>query len=177
MGWTAAGGHYLPASESLASEAVALLLSPQAAGGYLLAALLFAWQFPHFNALSHPIRHEYLSAGYKMAVSLRPALNARVALRYALLMFPICFGLTAAGVHELVADFQPFASGRSCGSDRAGPARRRRARCRRAGSRYRNPGRRTPARPGRLPRAADGRRRSETSRGTGRRRPRRRRRR
>ncbi|KAF2148762.1 protoheme IX farnesyltransferase, partial [Myriangium duriaei CBS 260.36] len=108
MGWTAAGGHYLTAPtrpdtsawEQLRAEAAALLLSPQASGGYLLAALLFAWQFPHFNALSHPIRHEYAAAGYKMAVSLAPRLNARVALRYAILMFPICAGLSAVGVTD-----------------------------------------------------------------------------
>ncbi|GAM89403.1 hypothetical protein ANO11243_074410 [Dothideomycetidae sp. 11243] len=107
MGWCAAGGHYLstasPSSspiEQLRSEAAALLLSPQAAGGYLLAALLFAWQFPHFNALSYPIRHEYAAAGYKMAVSLRPALNARVALRYALALFPVCAGLSYVGVTD-----------------------------------------------------------------------------
>lgn len=107
MGWCAAGGHYLtlpsaPSSalEQLRSEAAALLLSPQAAGGYFLAALLFAWQFPHFNALSYPIRHEYAAAGYRMAASFAPRLNARVSLRYALAMFPICAGLTLVGVTD-----------------------------------------------------------------------------
>ncbi|PSK50331.1 Protoheme IX farnesyltransferase, mitochondrial [Elsinoe australis] len=112
MGWTAAGGHYLTTSsatagdperstlQSLVDEASALLFTPDATGGWLLAALLFAWQFPHFNALSHPIRHEYKNAGYKMMVSFYPKLNARVALRYSAVMFPICVGLTYAGITD-----------------------------------------------------------------------------
>ncbi|KAF4549704.1 Protoheme IX farnesyltransferase-like protein [Elsinoe fawcettii] len=109
MGWTAAGGHYLttPAFsdsvstlQALTDEAKALLFTPAATGGWLLAALLFAWQFPHFNALSYPIRHEYANAGYKMAVSFYPKLNARVALRYSIAMFPICVGLTYDGITD-----------------------------------------------------------------------------
>lgn len=125
MGWTAAGGQYaaatppsyrpFPISSSstnpqtptttsttaaLLDEMQLLLFSPQATGGWLLAALLFAWQFPHFNALSHPIRHEYASAGYRMLVSSSPARNTRVALRYSLVMFPICFGLTYTHVTD-----------------------------------------------------------------------------
>ena len=102
MGWCAAGGHYITSSspQSLADEASALLFSPASAGGWLLAALLFAWQFPHFNALSHPIRHEYLAAGYRMLVSLNPRMNTRVALRYSLLMFPICIGLSYVNVTD-----------------------------------------------------------------------------
>lgn len=85
---------------ALADEMSLLLLTPQATGGWLLAALLFAWQFPHFNALAHPIRHEYRNAGYRMLAWFHPARNTRVALRYSLLMFPICIGLTAAGVTD-----------------------------------------------------------------------------
>lgn len=94
MGWTAAAGQYASADDSWRE----LLFTQQAAGGWWLAALLFAWQFPHFNALSHTIRHEYAAAGYKMLCSVNPARNARVALRYSLLMFPICFGLAASGI-------------------------------------------------------------------------------
>lgn len=112
MGWTAAGGQYASSPNAaasggtestiaaLGSEFRELLLSPESTGGWLLAALLFAWQFPHFNALSYPIRHEYFNAGYKMCVSLYPALNARVALRYSALMFPICIGLSYVGVTD-----------------------------------------------------------------------------
>jgi len=110
MGWCAAGGQYATSSlgssiekgtiSTLLQESKDLLFSREAMGGWLLAALLFAWQFPHFNALSHPIRHEYAGAGYKMCVSLYPALNARVALRYSAAMFPICIGLSYVGVTD-----------------------------------------------------------------------------
>lgn len=63
-------------------------------GAWCLALLLYAWQFPHFNSLSHNIKDEYKRAGYVMTASVNPKLNARVALRYSLLMFPICFALS-----------------------------------------------------------------------------------
>lgn len=66
------------------------LLDP---GAWSLALLLYAWQFPHFNSLSHNIKDEYKRAGYVMTAFVNPKLNARVALRYSLLMFPICFSL------------------------------------------------------------------------------------
>lgn len=69
---------------------------------WCLAALLYAWQFPHFNALSHNIRNEYRNAGYVMTAFVNPRLNARVGFRYALLMFPICFGLTYFGACDWV---------------------------------------------------------------------------
>lgn len=69
-------------------------------GGWCLAALLYAWQFPHFNALSHNIADQYKGAGYVMAAAENPKLNARVALRYSILMFPICFGLSHYGVTD-----------------------------------------------------------------------------
>ncbi|KAK5961923.1 protoheme IX farnesyltransferase PWA37_000812 [Arxiozyma heterogenica] len=60
---------------------------------WILAGLLYAWQFPHFNALSHSIRNQYKNAGYVMTAWKNPKLNARVCLRYSLLMFPLCFAL------------------------------------------------------------------------------------
>jgi protoheme IX farnesyltransferase len=71
-------------------------------GAWCLAALLYAWQFPHFNALSHGIRQDYKGAGYVMTCFVNPRLNARVGLRYALLMFPICALLTYYGVTDSV---------------------------------------------------------------------------
>lgn len=71
-------------------------------GAWFLAALLYAWQFPHFNALSHSIRDEYRNAGYVMAAWSNPALNARVALRYSIAMFPICMGLSYYGVTDWI---------------------------------------------------------------------------
>ncbi|GJD04934.1 protoheme IX farnesyltransferase, mitochondrial [Colletotrichum higginsianum] len=69
-------------------------------GGWLMAGLLFAWQFPHFMALSWPIREEYKAAGLRMLAWTNPARNARVALRYSIAFVPLCVALCAAGVTE-----------------------------------------------------------------------------
>ncbi|OCK85190.1 heme a biosynthesis protein-like protein [Lepidopterella palustris CBS 459.81] len=95
MGWTAGAGQC--AHEGTWRE---LLFGEGSAGGWLLAALLFAWQFPHFNSLSWAIREEYKHAGYRMLCWTNPARNGRVALRYALVMFPVCFGLAYVGVTD-----------------------------------------------------------------------------
>ncbi|KAI1748880.1 UbiA prenyltransferase family-domain-containing protein [Xylaria castorea] len=96
MGWAAAAGEYATGDGSFRE----LLLTPEAVGGWLLAALLFAWQFPHFMALSWSIRDEYRLAGHQMLCWLNPARNARVALRYSFAFLPICVALCAAGVTE-----------------------------------------------------------------------------
>lgn len=59
---------------------------------------MFAWQFPHFNAIAYTIRHEYANAGYKMLASVNVPKNGLIALRYSLVMVPICAGLCYAGV-------------------------------------------------------------------------------
>ena len=89
MGWAAAAGQ----SATGSGEWRELLFSEGSIGGWLLAGLLFAWQFPHFNSLSWPIRDEYKNAGYRMLVWTNARMNGRVALRYAILCFPICAGL------------------------------------------------------------------------------------
>ncbi|KAI1372377.1 mitochondria protoheme IX farnesyltransferase [Hypoxylon crocopeplum] len=96
MGWAAAAGESATGDGSFRE----LLLTPDAIGGWLLAVLLFAWQFPHFMALSWPIREEYKAAGHKMLCWVNPARNARVALRYSLLFFPLSVALCAVGVTE-----------------------------------------------------------------------------
>ncbi|KAI8623239.1 UbiA prenyltransferase family-domain-containing protein [Xylariaceae sp. FL1651] len=96
MGWAAAAGEYATGDGSFKE----LLLAPEAVGGWLLAALLFAWQFPHFMALSWSIREEYKAAGHQMLCWVNPARNARVALRYSLAFIPLCVGLCAVGVTE-----------------------------------------------------------------------------
>ncbi|KAI0126294.1 protoheme IX farnesyltransferase [Xylariales sp. AK1849] len=96
MGWAAAAGESATGTGSFHE----LLLTSDAIGGWLLAGLLFAWQFPHFMALSWPIREEYKAAGHQMLAWINPARNARVALRYSLAFFPICFGLCVVGVTE-----------------------------------------------------------------------------
>lgn len=96
MGWAAAAGQSAIGSGSWRE----LLWSEDSVGGWLLAGLLFCWQFPHFNSLSWPIREEYKNAGYKMLVWKNAAMNGRVALRYAVLCFPVCVGLWAVGVTD-----------------------------------------------------------------------------
>ncbi|XP_055379261.1 protoheme IX farnesyltransferase, mitochondrial [Condylostylus longicornis] len=54
------------------------------AGAWILAGLLYAWQFPHFNALSWNLRPDYSRAGYRMMAVTNPALCRRTALRYTL---------------------------------------------------------------------------------------------
>nr|KMM68503.1 protoheme IX farnesyltransferase [Coccidioides posadasii RMSCC 3488] len=95
MGWAAAAGQTATTGHDTWRD---LLLGPDSIGGWLLAGVLFAWQFPHFNALSHTIREEYKNAGYKMLAWTNPARNGRVALRYSILMFPLCAGLWWVGV-------------------------------------------------------------------------------
>lgn len=80
MGWTACTG----------------TLSPSA---FILAGVLFAWQFPHFNALSWSHQGDYSRGGYRMMSVTDPLLCRKVALRYSLSLIPICtaapvFGLT-----------------------------------------------------------------------------------
>lgn len=98
MGWAAAAG------ESATGDGTwrELLLARDGGslGGWILAAFLFAWQFPHFMALSWSIRDEYRAAGLRMLAWTNPARNARVALRYSIAFVPLCLGLCAAGVTE-----------------------------------------------------------------------------
>ncbi|EXJ81465.1 protoheme IX farnesyltransferase [Capronia epimyces CBS 606.96] len=94
MGWCAAAGEAATSEHHSWQD---LLFSENAIGGWALAALLFAWQFPHFMSLSHTIREDYRSAGHQMLAWTNPARNARVALRYSLAMFPICGVLYWAG--------------------------------------------------------------------------------
>ena len=60
------------------------------ATGWILGAILFAWQFPHFNALSHVMGSEYARGGYRMMAVTNPSLNRRVAFRYSLVLIPLC---------------------------------------------------------------------------------------
>lgn len=51
-------------------------------GGFLLAAVLFSWQFVHFNSLSWNLRADYKRAGYRMMSVSHPDLCVRTCLRY-----------------------------------------------------------------------------------------------
>lgn len=61
------------------------------AGAWILAGLLYAWQFPHFNALSWNLRPDYSRAGYRMMSVTDPGLCRRTALRYSGVMTGLCF--------------------------------------------------------------------------------------
>lgn len=72
--------------------AIPPLMGSTAVLGYIsfnsafLALILFSWQFPHFNALSWNLRHEYARAGYRMMSVVNPELCKRVALRHSILL-------------------------------------------------------------------------------------------
>lgn len=59
-------------------------------GAWILAGLLYAWQFPHFNALSWNLRPDYSRAGYRMMAVTNPALCRRTALRYTGVITALC---------------------------------------------------------------------------------------
>ncbi|MGE3180652.1 MAG: heme o synthase [Phycisphaerae bacterium] len=69
-------------------------------GTLLLAALLFAWQIPHFFALAWMYRQDYHDAGYRMLPEIDPTgrVTAGTALGYALLLLPISFGFVELGL-------------------------------------------------------------------------------
>lgn len=60
------------------------------ASACVLAGLLFAWQFPHFNALSWNLRKDYDNAGYKMMCTTNEGLCRRTTLRYSLVLASLC---------------------------------------------------------------------------------------
>lgn len=100
MGWTACGGHLLPSAEHPITLYLPSMLSSVACvdlsaidnplAPFALFMLLFSWQFPHFNPLSHLMRESYAQAGYKMLSVVEPTKNALVSLRHGLLLVPIC---------------------------------------------------------------------------------------
>ncbi|KAF8556162.1 protoheme IX farnesyltransferase [Imleria badia] len=99
MGWTACGGKLLPASDYpvtfflppfLTDVPLDVSMIDNPLGALSLFMLLYSWQFPHFNALSHLLRASYAQAGYKMLSVLSPQENALVSLRHTLLLVPIC---------------------------------------------------------------------------------------
>ena len=128
MGWTACGGSLLPSQSfelvlppflstlsALPADALAAAENPLAPLALFL--LLYSWQFPHFNGLSHLVRESYAQAGYRMLCVLNPHKNATVALRHALLLIPATsilmplsglttwsFALTSLVPHALFVD-------------------------------------------------------------------------
>lgn len=54
------------------------------ADAVLMGAILYSWQFPHFNALSWNLRPDYSRAGYRMMSVTDPSLCRKVALRHSI---------------------------------------------------------------------------------------------
>ncbi|CDO74357.1 hypothetical protein BN946_scf184355.g5 [Trametes cinnabarina] len=100
MGWTAGGGSLLPSStqsfdlvlpsfmSTLSSIPTDVAIADNPLAPLALFLLLYCWQFPHFNGLSHLVRESYAQAGYRMLGVLDPHKNATVVLRHALLLVP-----------------------------------------------------------------------------------------
>ncbi|KAE9553509.1 hypothetical protein FO519_003258 [Halicephalobus sp. NKZ332] len=59
-------------------------------GAFVLAAILYAWQFPHFNGLSWNLRGDYSRAGYRVMCVTDEGLCRRTTLRYSMLLFGLC---------------------------------------------------------------------------------------
>ncbi|XP_063225878.1 protoheme IX farnesyltransferase, mitochondrial [Bacillus rossius redtenbacheri] len=66
-------------------------------GAWVMAGILYAWQFPHFNALSWNLRPDYSRAGYRMMSVTNPGLCRRTALRYT-------FGLAGLSIASPLLD-------------------------------------------------------------------------
>lgn len=67
-------------------------------GAWIMAAIMFCWQFPHFNALSWNLRPDYSRAGYRMMSVVDPNLCKRVALRHTVGITGLCFLAPMAGL-------------------------------------------------------------------------------
>jgi len=67
-------------------------------GAFILAAILYSWQFPHFNSLSWNLRPDYSKAGYRMMSVTHPDLCRRVALRHSAACIGICTMAPVLGV-------------------------------------------------------------------------------
>ncbi|KZV77239.1 protoheme IX farnesyltransferase [Peniophora sp. CONT] len=125
MGWTAVGGHLLPSPDhpitlflpqflsSTPMPDITLIDNPLAPLALFL--LMYHWQFPHFNALSHFVRSAYAQGGYHMLSILDPRRNALVSLRHTVMLAGLCtvlvplsglttwtFALTSAPAHAVL---------------------------------------------------------------------------
>lgn len=74
------------------------------AGAWLLGALLFVWQIPHFLALAWLYRDDYRAGGFRMLpiVDAGGQLTCEACLLYSLALAPVSLMLSIAGVTNLV---------------------------------------------------------------------------
>lgn len=69
------------------------------APAYLLAAILFIWQIPHFLALAWMYKDDYAKAGFKMLpiVDMQGKTTGNMAVLYSLLLVPLAIGVSVVG--------------------------------------------------------------------------------
>jgi protoheme IX farnesyltransferase len=81
MGWTAATGHLAP-------------------GAWLLGAVLFIWQIPHFLALAWMYREDYTRGGYKMISTVEPTgrLTTTLCSLYSFALIPLTLAIAFLGL-------------------------------------------------------------------------------
>lgn len=60
------------------------------AGAWVLAGILYGWQFPHFNALSWNLRKDYVKGGYRMACNENPTLCCASTVRHSVGLLLLC---------------------------------------------------------------------------------------
>lgn len=60
-------------------------------GAWILPGILYAWQFPHFNALSWNLRPDYSRAGYRMMAVTNPDLCRKTTIRYTAVLMALCY--------------------------------------------------------------------------------------
>jgi len=69
-------------------------------GAWLVGAVLFAWQFPHFFGLSWNLRADYAKAGYCMTSVMDPDMCRRVSLRYCVILTALSFAAPDISLHH-----------------------------------------------------------------------------
>ncbi|KAA0203411.1 hypothetical protein HAZT_HAZT000866 [Hyalella azteca] len=74
------------------------LVGGDAWGAWMMAGLLFAWQFPHFNALSWNLRADYSRAGYRMMCVTNPGLCRSTCLHYSAALLLLSFAAPSLSV-------------------------------------------------------------------------------
>lgn len=69
------------------------------AGAWVLGAILFVWQIPHFLALSWMYREDYARGGFRMLPVIDPhgKLTGLLALLYSMLLVPLCLLMVRLG--------------------------------------------------------------------------------
>ncbi len=94
MGWTAASGH-------------------MSAGAWVLFAILFLWQFPHFLAIAWMYREDYERAGIKMLPVVEPAgrVTGQQIVAYTLMLLPVSLLPTFLGISGQVYFYGALALG------------------------------------------------------------------